>query len=144
LHHFGFSSQSEATAADDGLQLIDCRITNAVRCLPPQNKPVGSEVNECNAYLAAELATMTPGGVVLALGGVAHKAVIKALQLRQADYKFAHASNFTLPGELSLLSSYHCSRYNTQTKRLTPKMFAEVFSLARQHLNKLDSKTAVA
>jgi uracil-DNA glycosylase family 4 len=144
LHHFGFGSQPEATAVDDGLQLIDCRITNAVRCLPPQNKPVGSEVNECNAYLAEELATMAPGGIVLALGGVAHKAVIKALKLRQADYKFAHASNFALPGELRLLSSYHCSRYNTQTKRLTPAMFADVFSLARQHLDKPDSRAAVA
>ena len=113
-------------------------------CLPPQNKPVGSEVNECNAYLAAELATLAPDSVVLALGGVAHKAVIKALKLRQADYKFAHASNFPLPGDLRLLSSYHCSRYNTQTKRLTSAMFADVFGTARRHLDALDSKAAVA
>ena len=144
LHRFDFSSQPQATSRDDGLRLIDCRITNAVRCLPPQNKPVGSEVNECNTYLAAELATLTPGSVVLALGGVAHKAVIKALKLRQADYKFAHASNFPLPGELHLLSSYHCSRYNTQTKRLTSAMFADVFGTARRHLDALDSKAAVA
>jgi uracil-DNA glycosylase family 4 len=144
LHRFGFGSQAEATSADDGLRLLDCRITNAVRCLPPQNKPVGSEVNECNSYLAAELATMTPGSVVLALGGVAHKAVIRALGLRQADYKFAHASSFTMPGELRLLSSYHCSRYNTQTKRLTPEMFADVFGTARQHLIELDSQAALA
>jgi uracil-DNA glycosylase family 4 len=143
LHRFGFGSQAIANSADDGLKLLDCRITNAVRCLPPQNKPVGSEVNECNAYLAAELATLAPGSVVLALGGVAHKAVIKALGLRQADYKFAHASNFPLPGELSLLSSYHCSRYNTQTKRLTPTMFADVFATAREHLNELDNKASV-
>jgi len=144
LHRFGFGSQPQATSRDDGLRLIDCRITNAVRCLPPQNKPVGSEVNECNAYLAAELATLTPDSVVLALGGVAHKAVIKALKLRQADYKFAHASNFPLPGDLRLLSSYHCSRYNTQTKRLTSAMFADVFGTARRHLDALDSKAAVA
>jgi uracil-DNA glycosylase family 4 len=143
LHRFGFGSQAIANSADDGLKLLDCRITNAVRCLPPQNKPVGSEVNECNAYLAAELATLAPGSVVLALGGVAHKAVIKALGIRQADYKFAHASNFPLPGELSLLSSYHCSRYNTQTKRLTPTMFADVFATAREHLNELDNKASV-
>jgi len=144
LHRFGFGSQPQANSSDDGLRLIDCRITNAVRCLPPQNKPIGSEVNECNTYLAAELATLAPGSVVLALGGVAHKAVIKALKLRQADYKFAHASNFPLPGELHLLSSYHCSRYNTQTKRLTPAMFADVFGTARRHLDALDSKAAVA
>ena len=135
--------QSQAIIPGCRLGLIDCRITNAVRCLPPQNKPVGSEVNECNTYLAAELATLTPGSVVLALGGVAHKAVIKALKLRQADYKFAHASNFPLPGELHLLSSYHCSRYNTQTKRLTSAMFADVFGAARRHLDALDSKAAV-
>jgi len=144
LHKFGFGSQPEATSADDGLRLMDCRITNAVRCLPPQNKPIGSEVNECNAFLAAELAMLSPDSVVLALGGVAHKAVIKALNLRQADYKFAHASNFALPGELRLISSYHCSRYNTQTKRLTPAMFADVFNLARQHIDELDNKAAVA
>jgi len=144
LHKFGFGSHPEATSADDGLRLMDCRITNAVRCLPPQNKPIGSEVNECNAFLAAELAMLSPDSVVLALGGVAHKAVIKALNLRQADYKFAHASNFTLPGELRLLSSYHCSRYNTQTKRLTPAMFADVFNSARQHIDELDNKAAVA
>jgi len=144
LHKFGFGSQPEATSADDGLRLMDCRITNAVRCLPPQNKPIGSEVNECNAFLAAELAMLSPDSVVLALGGVAHKAVIKALNLRQADYKFAHASNFALPGELRLISSYHCSRYNTQTKRLTPAMFADVFNSARQHIDELDNKAAVA
>lgn len=87
---------------------------------------------------------LSPDSVVLALGGVAHKAVIKALNLRQADYKFAHASNFALPGELRLISSYHCSRYNTQTKRLTPAMFADVFNSARQHIDELDNKAAVA
>ena len=144
LHHFGFASQPQAVAADDGLQLIDCRITNAVRCLPPQNKPIGSEVNECNVYLAAELAILAPDSLVLALGGVAHKAVIKALKLRQDDFKFGHASNFELPGGLRLLSSYHCSRYNTQTKRLTPAMFADVFRTARRHLDDLDRPRAVA
>jgi uracil-DNA glycosylase family 4 len=144
LHQFRFASQPEATSADDGLQLIDCRITNAVRCLPPQNKPIGSEVNECNVYLAAELATLAPDSLVLALGGVAHKAVIKALKLRQDDFKFGHATNFVLPGGLRLLSSYHCSRYNTQTKRLTPAMFADVFRAARLHLDDLDRPRAVA
>jgi uracil-DNA glycosylase family 4 len=137
LHEFGFASQAEASAVDDGLQLLDCRITNAVRCLPPKNKPVGAEVNTCNSYLAEELQQLSPGSVVLALGGVAHKAVIKALKLRQADYTFGHGTEFTLPGELTLLSSYHCSRYNTQTRRLTPAMFADVFRQAREYLDKL-------
>lgn len=144
LHRFGFANQPEATSASDGLELIDCRITNAVRCLPPQNKPVGAEVNECNDYLRAELASLSAGSLVLALGGVAHRAVIKALGLRQADYKFDHGSDFALPGELRLLSSYHCSRYNTQTRRLTPAMFADVFSRARAGIDQLDRAGRVA
>jgi uracil-DNA glycosylase family 4 len=143
LHATGFASQAEAVTADDGLELINCRITNAVRCLPPQNKPIGAEVNECNIYLATELASLQPGSVVLALGGVAHKAVLKALQLRQADFKFGHNSEFDLPANLTLLSSYHCSRYNTQTRRLTAEMFAEVFKRARVLVNKPE-QSAVA
>ncbi len=135
MHEYGFASQAEAMKAHDGLELIDCRITNAVRCLPPQNKPVGAEVNACNAFLAEELDTLLPGSVVLVLGGIAHKAVIKALGLRQADYKFGHEATFDLPGELTLLDSYHCSRYNTQTRRLTPAMFANVFARARSLLD---------
>jgi uracil-DNA glycosylase family 4 len=135
LHEFGFASQAEAVAADDGLKLLDCRITNAVRCLPPQNKPVGSEVNACNDFLADELGVLPPGAVVLALGGVAHRAVLKALGLKQGDYKFAHGADFELTNERRLISSYHCSRYNTQTRRLTPDMFADVFRLAREYLD---------
>jgi len=136
LYDFGFANQAEAVAADDGLELIECRITNAVRCLPPQNKPVGAEVNTCNEYLAEELAQLPPGGIAIALGLVAHNAVLKALAVRKASYKFAHGSDFTLPNELRLLSSYHCSRYNTNTKRLTPDMFADVFRLAREHVDR--------
>ncbi|HJP05507.1 MAG: SPO1 DNA polymerase [Chromatiales bacterium] len=135
LHANGFANQAEALAPDDGLELIDCRITNAVRCLPPQNKPTGAEVTTCNDYLAEELATIPAGGIVLALGGVAHRAVLKAFGLRQADYAFGHGNNFTLANGLRLLSSYHCSRYNTQTRRLTPAMFSAVFATARQHLD---------
>jgi len=136
LHEYGFASQAEALSAADGLELIDCRITNAVRCLPPQNKPVGAEVNACNPYLAEELAMLTAGSVVLVLGSIAHKAVIKALGLRQADYKFGHEASFALPNDLTLLCSYHCSRYNTQTRRLTPEMFGNVFARARAELAK--------
>lgn len=137
LFDFGFANQPEAIAADDGLELIDCRITNAVRCLPPQNKPVGAEINACNEFLAEELERLQKGSVILALGLVAHNAVLKALNVRKADYKFAHGSDFAVPGERRLLSSYHCSRYNTNTNRLTPEMFATVFRAAREHIDSL-------
>lgn len=135
LHRYGFASQAIAVTADDGLKLIDCRITNAVRCLPPQNKPVGKEINTCNAYLAEELATMPDNGLVLALGGIAHNAVLKAMAVRKALYPFGHASEYQLTPKLRLLSSYHCSRYNTQTRRLTPEMFSAVFATARAYLD---------
>lgn len=135
LHEFGFASRAESVAANDGLELLDCRITNAVRCLPPQNKPEACEVNTCNNYLADELAVLPAGGIALALGGIAHKAVVKAFGLRQADFPFGHGSEFALPGKRLLLSSYHCSRYNTQTRRLTPAMFAAVIGRASALLN---------
>ena len=131
----GFASQPESLTADDELQLPDCRITNAVRCLPPGNKPVGLEVNTCNPFLAEELARLPVGAVVLTLGGIAHKAVIKALGLRQADYPFGHALEYGLDNQLTVLTSYHCSRYNTQTRRLTDAMFLAVFKRARQVLD---------
>ncbi|MEO1204011.1 MAG: uracil-DNA glycosylase [Pseudomonadota bacterium] len=130
LHKHGFASRSESVSADDGLELIDCRITNAVKCLPPDNKPVGVEINTCNPYLANELKTLGEGSVVIALGGIAHRAVIKAVGGRQADYKFAHAACHTLD-DFTLLDSYHCSRYNTNTGRLTGEMFDAVFAKAR-------------
>jgi uracil-DNA glycosylase family 4 len=133
LHQFGFSTRQESAAADDGLELVNARITNAVKCLPPENKPVGAEVNTCNAYLANELAALAPGSVVLALGGIAHKAVIRALGLRQADYKFGHNALHDL-GNAYLLDSYHCSRYNTNTGRLTRDMFEAVFAKAKDLL----------
>ena len=135
LHKYGFGSAPESVSADDGLALLDCRITNAVKCLPPDNKPVGAEINTCNRFLANELDTMQPGSVVLALGGIAHRAVVKARGLRQADYKFAHAAEHDL-GAFSMLDSYHCSRYNTNTGRLTPEMFDTVFARAKVMLDK--------
>ena len=134
LHAHGFASRPESLSADDGLELIDCRITNAVKCLPPQNKPLGAEVNACNGFLKAELADLAAGSVVLALGGVAHKAVIGALGLRQKDYVFGHGAEHNA-GHLSLIDSYHCSRYNTQTGRLTDAMFDRVFARARALLD---------
>lgn len=135
LHKYGFASAPVSDHIDDGLQLIDCRITNAVKCLPPDNKPVGAEINTCNRFLAAELAGLTADSVVLALGGIAHRAIIKAIGARQADFKFGHAA-LHAPGPFRLLDSYHCSRYNTNTGRLTPEMFDAVFATARGLLDK--------
>lgn len=134
LHAFGFATAPESVSADDGLKLIDCRITNAVKCLPPENKPVGAEINECNAYLRHELDGLPEGAVVVALGGIAHRAVIKARAERQAAFKFGHAAEFELEG-VTLVDSYHCSRYNTNTGRLTDAMFADVFRRARERLS---------
>ncbi len=131
LYEYGFSTAPESRASDDGLRLIDCRITNAVKCLPPQNKPLGAEINACNRYLANELYSLYQGTVVLALGSVAHSAVIKALGLRQKEYPFGHDRLHEFDNGLRLLDSYHCSRYNTQTRRLTTAMFRAVFARAR-------------
>lgn len=133
LHKFGFSTHEESTAADDDLVLDNCRITNAVKCLPPENKPVGAEINTCNTFLANELAALPRTSVVLALGGIAHRAVIKAIGGRQAEFKFAHAAVHELE-PFRLLDSYHCSRYNTNTGRLTNEMFEGIFAQARELL----------
>ncbi len=130
LHKLDFSNQAEATHADDGLVLKNCRITNAVKCLPPANKPLTAEVKQCNSYLQAELQSLSEGAVVLSLGGVSHQSVLRALGLKLSAYPFAHGSEYQLDG-LTLLSSYHCSRYNTQTKRLTTPMFEQVFTRAK-------------
>ncbi len=131
LHRHGFSSAAVSESADDGLELLNARITNAVKCLPPENKPVGAEINTCNAYLAEELQSLAAGSVILALGGIAHRAVIKALGGKQKDYVFGHAAEHLIDG-FTLLNSYHCSRYNTNTGRLTAAMFDEVFVMARR------------
>jgi len=135
LHKHGFASRDHSTAADDDLELLGCRITNAVKCLPPDNKPVGAEINTCNTFLANELATLPAGSIVLALGGIAHRAIVKAVGARQADYKFAHATLHDLP-DFQVLDSYHCSRYNTNTGRLTEAMFDAIFAQARELLDK--------
>lgn len=130
LHAYGFADRPESVAADDGLRLTGCRITNAVRCVPPQNKPVGAEINNCNSYLAHDLQRLDRGDVVLALGRIAHGAVVKAEAARQKDYPFRHGACAVLPSGRWLLDTYHCSRYNTQTGRLTEAMFHAVFATA--------------
>ena len=128
LYEHGFANMPVATHASDGLELIDCRITNAVRCLPPGNKPTAAEVATCNRYLATELEDLDEGVVVLALGRIAHNAVLKALGCRQKDFPFAHGGVHDVGRQLRLVDSYHCSRYNTQTRRLTPEMFHDIFN----------------
>ena len=132
LHAAGFSDRAESVASDDGLQLRDCRITNAVRCLPPANKPLPAEMHACNGFLAHDLAAVPPGGAILALGRVAHEAVLRALGLRPVAYVFAHGAEHDLGADRRLFDSYHCSRYNTQTRRLTTEMFATVVGKAGQ------------
>jgi uracil-DNA glycosylase family 4 len=134
LHAFGFASQPVSVAADDGLQLIDCRITNAVKCLPPQNKPEPAEIKTCNRWLADEFRVAPDVRVILALGLVAHKAVLLACGLKQAALPFAHAARHVLPDGRILIDSYHCSRYNTQTRRLTSADFHNVFRRIRAEL----------
>lgn len=135
LHRYGFASQPDGGALDDGLRLIDCRISNAVKCLPPANKPLPDEIARCNRFLQAELEGLRAGSVVLALGAIAHAAVLKAFGLRRGEFPFGHGNAHRLPRERMLLDSYHCSRYNTQTGRLTPAMFARVVRAARVRLD---------
>ncbi len=134
LHKFGFASRPVSVSADDGLRLKNCRITNAVKCLPPENKPLPAEVAACNGYLQSELAGLRADSVILALGNIAHRAVLRALGLKQSAYAFGHGAQHALPGDLQLLDSYHCSRYNTQTRRLTTPMFEQVFRQAQKLL----------
>jgi uracil-DNA glycosylase family 4 len=134
LHAFGFGSRPVSVAADDGLELTDCRITNAVKCLPPENKPETGEIRTCNRFLAAELAAAPDARVILALGLVAHKAVLMALGLKQSALAFGHGARHELPDGRVLIDSYHCSRYNTQTHRLTSAGFHDVFRSIRAEL----------
>ena len=131
LYKFGLASAPVSIAADDGLKLLDARITNSVKCLPPANKPLPTEVRECNNYLRAEIEASAEARVFLALGAIAHAAVLRAHDLRLAQFPFAHAAEHRLGNGRVLLDSYHCSRYNTQTRRLTTEMFEAVVKRAR-------------
>jgi len=134
LAKFGFAEGDYGARPDDGLVLRDCRITNAVRCVPPQNKPVGSEINACRPFLVAEIEAMTRLEIILALGSIAHNSVLRTLGYKQSACKFGHAAIHALPGGPALVDSYHCSRYNTNTGRLTTKMFHDVFRKVRARL----------
>lgn len=131
LHELGFGNRPVSESADDGLKLTDCRISNAVKCLPPQNKPQTDEIRNCNVFLQAELAALPEGAVILALGKIAHDAVLRAVVKPLSAYRFAHAAEHVLERH-HLLDSYHCSRYNTQTRRLSGDMFRDVVRRARE------------
>jgi uracil-DNA glycosylase family 4 len=124
LHRFGFASHPESRHVQDGMRLINARVSNAVKCVPPENKPTPAEIKTCNRFLSTEL-RLHPPKAILALGTVAHQSVIKAFGAQQSAYKFGHGAQHAL-GEFRLFDSYHVSRYNTQTKRLTVPMFEAV------------------
>lgn len=136
LEH-GFASGNYRASPDDGLQLVDCRITNAVRCVPPQNKPLPPEIATCRSFLAATLAESGSMTTILALGRIAHDSVLSALGCRRSQYPFGHGACHRVEHanrELVLFDSYHCSRYNTNTGRLTPAMFDFVFAAIRARI----------
>ena len=134
LLEYGFASGVYQARPDDGLKLVDCRISNAVRCVPPQNKPLPVEINTCRQFLSATIATMPKLRAIVPLGRIAHESTLKAVGLRSAAAPFAHGA-VHMAGTIKLYDSYHCSRYNTNTGVLTPKMFRSVFAKVRADLD---------
>ncbi len=134
LSEFGLAEGSYQRSRDDGLRLVGCRVTNAVRCVPPENKPTGIEVKACRRFLESEIAAMPRLEAMLALGALAHGAVLATLGLVRNRYPFAHGALHELPSGLLLADSYHCSRYNTNTGRLSEAMFHQVFAELRRRL----------
>lgn len=137
LDKFGFSKGKFAGDPNDGLVLQNAMITNAVRCVPPENKPVGAEINQCRPFLQARLAALPKLKVILCLGKISHDSTLRALGLKVARYPFGHGTKYEVAANgrsVTLLSSYHCSRYNTNTGRLTPEMFEAVFASAKEAL----------
>jgi uracil-DNA glycosylase family 4 len=137
LLRFGFAVGAFGASPDDGLRLVDCRIANAVRCVPPANKPIGAEINNCRPFLAGELRPDDESGapgpeVVMTLGGIAHASALRALGLRASAYPFAHGAIYQPPDGPALCPSYHCSRYNVNTGRLTLAMFEAAVGAIRK------------
>ena len=129
LAKFGFSTGEYAASPDDGVELHGAMITNAVRCVPPQNKPIGAEITTCRSFLINQINALAELKVILCLGRIAHQSTVAAFGLRQKDAPFAHAARHEVPGRgITMIDSYHCSRYNTNTGRLTEDMFEQVFS----------------
>lgn len=136
LRKFGLATGEYAASRDDGLRLVRARITNAVRCVPPQNRPEPAEIAACQPFLAAELAALAQLRAILALGAIAHQAVLSARGLKRGAYRFAHGAIHELPGGILLADSYHCSRLNTNTGKLTPAMFEAVFAAIKERLRR--------
>ena len=135
LTKFGFARGDYDARPDDGLELIDCRITNAVRCVPPENKPTPEEIRTCRDFLAPTIAEMKKLSVVVVLGRIAHESAVTTLGAKKSAVPFTHGGQHKLGERLTLFSSYHCSRYNTNTRVLTPEMFHDVFASVRRHLD---------
>jgi uracil-DNA glycosylase len=133
LEH-GFAHGDYAARTDDGLTLVDCMITNAVRCVPPENKPTPAEIASCRPFLTQRIGTMPRLAAIVALGRIAHDSTLAALGVRKAVFPFAHGSRHDVRAGLALFDSFHCSRYNTNTGKLTPEMFRAVFAAVREHL----------
>jgi uracil-DNA glycosylase family 4 len=131
LLKLGLARGTYAREPGDGLELVGALITNAVRCVPPENKPLPAEIATCNGFLAEALHSLGEARAILALGRIAHEAVLRAQGLKLSSYLFAHGAVHQLPGSLALVDSFHCSRLNTNTGRLTPKMFEEVVGRAK-------------
>ena len=134
LNRFGFSRGEFDARADDGVELQETAITNAVRCVPPENKPVGAEINRCREFLFQTIDRFENLQAILTLGTIAHQSTVRALRLKVKEYPFSHGANQSADG-LTLFSSYHCSRYNTNTGRLTEAMFVDVFASVRAFLD---------
>jgi uracil-DNA glycosylase len=134
LKEFGFAEGNYKARPDDGLTLNDCRITNAVRCVPPENKPTPAEITTCRDFLTATIKEMTKLRCIVTLGRIAHETFISAQSAKRRDYPFTHGGTHQM-GEITLFDSYHCSRYNTSTRVLTPKMFRDVFAQVRKYLD---------
>jgi len=130
LHRSGFASAAQSIASSDGLRLDSVRITNAVKCLPPANKPTTEEANICQSFLEQEIRALPSSTVILALGTIAHRSVVRSAGGSLSAYRFGHGAEHLLPDGRCLVDSYHCSRYNTQTRRLTPQMFEAVLARA--------------
>jgi uracil-DNA glycosylase family 4 len=136
LLEFGWARGSYLARADDGLALSGCMITNAVRCAPPENKPLPAELEACRAYLTQRIRSLRQLAAILALGRIAHDGVLAALGLRRSGYRFAHGARHSLPSGHTLFDSFHCSRYNTSTGKLTTNMFRAVFQAVQKELGR--------
>jgi uracil-DNA glycosylase len=134
LKEFGFAKGDYAARPDDGMTLVDCRITNAVRCVPPENKPTPHEIKTCRDYLVMTVDEMTKLRAVVTLGRIAHDTLVAAFRVKRSDHAFSHGGRHLI-GAFTMFDSYHCSRYNTNTGVLTPEMFRSVFAQVREHLD---------